>query len=93
MLRSAMSTRILFRPTMPEARLLWSPDKLEAMLERTFSPGEAWFSSTDGVHDDVSFVRFPRMDFQVYRELGRLLRDYETARAAATSEAEEQRRD
>lgn len=93
MLRSAMSTRILFKPTTPEARLLWSPDKLEAMLERTFGPGEAWFSSTDGVHDDVSFVRFPRMDFPAYRELGRLLRDYETARAAATSGAEEQRRD
>lgn len=88
MLRSAMSTRILFRPTMPEARLLWSADKLETMLERTFGPGEAWFSSTDGVHDDVSFVRFPKLDFRVYRELGRLLREYNAPRTAAPSEAE-----
>ena len=76
MLRSAMSTKILFRPTLPEARLLWSSDKLETMLERTYGPGDAWFSSTDGVHDEVSLVRFPRMDFPVYKELGRLLQAY-----------------
>lgn len=89
MLRSAMSTRILFRPTMPEARLLWSPDKLETMIERDYGPGEAWFSSTDGKHDGVSFVRFPRLDFKVYRELGRLLTEYHKAAPTATpSEAE-----
>lgn len=76
MLRSAMSTKILFRPTLPEARLLWSSDKLETMLERTYGPGDAWFSSTDGVHDEVSLVRFPRMDFPVYKELDRLLQAY-----------------
>ena len=76
MLRSAMSTKILFRPTMPEARLLWSSDKLETMLERTYGPGDAWFSSTDGVHDEVSLVRFPRMEFPAYKELGRLLLAY-----------------
>lgn len=77
MLRSAMSTKILFRPTMPEARLLWSSEKLEAMQDRNYyGPGEAWFSSTDGEHDDVTFARFPRMNFAVYAELGHLLRLY-----------------
>ena len=77
MLRSAMGTRILFKPTLPEAKLLWSADKLEAMLDRGhYNPGEAWFSSTDGEHDEISFVRFPRMEFPVYAELGRLLRLY-----------------
>lgn len=79
MLRSAMSTRILFRPTMAEARLLWSAEKLEAMLDGiVYGPGDAWFSSTDGVHDEVSVAHFPCMDFQVYAELGRLLREYYT---------------
>ena len=32
--------------------------------------------STDGEHDDISFVRFPRLEFPVYAELGRLLRLY-----------------
>lgn len=77
MLRSAMGTRILFKPTLPEAKLLWSADKLEAMLDRGhYNPGEAWFSSTDGVNDNVTFVRFPRLEFPVYRELARLLRLY-----------------
>ena len=76
MLRSAMSTKILFRPTMPEARLLWSSNKLETMLERTYGPCDAWFSSTDGVHDEVSLVRFPCMEFPAYKELGRLLQAY-----------------
>lgn len=77
MLRSAMGTRILFKPTLPEARLLWSADKLEVMLDRGhYNPGEAWFSSTDGVNDNVTFVRFPRLEFPVYAELGRLLRLY-----------------
>lgn len=78
MLRSAMGTKILFRPTLPEARLLWSADKLDAMMDkRHYAPGEAWFSSTDGEHDDVGFVKFPRMDFAVYAELGHLLRLYD----------------
>lgn len=77
MLRSAMGTRILFKPTLPEARLLWSADKLEVMLDRGYyNAGEAWFSSSDGEHDDISFVRFPRMEFPVYRELALLLRRY-----------------
>lgn len=77
MLKAAMGTRILFKPTVTEARLLWSADKLDAMMDKGhYAPGEAWFSSTDGEHDDVGFVKFPRMDFAVYAELGRLLRLY-----------------
>ena len=78
MLRSAMSTKVLMRPTMPEARLLWSPEQLEALAasSRVYGPGDAWFSSTDGVHDNVSYVHFPQMEFPAYRELGRLLKEY-----------------
>lgn len=76
MLRSAMSTRILFRPTIPEARLLWSAEKLENLPDRTYQPGDVWFSSTDGKHDEVSFVRFPQMNFPIYKELGRYLKEY-----------------
>lgn len=82
MLRSAMSTRILFQPTMPEAKLLWNADKLENLPERTYQPGEAWFSSTDGKHDEVSFVRFPQMNFPIYKELGRLLKEYYAGRGS-----------
>ncbi len=77
MLRSAMSTRVLFRPTLPEGRLMWDSDKLaDFATSRVYGPGDAWFSSTDGVHDNVSFVHFPHMDFPVYRELGRLMTKY-----------------
>lgn len=87
MLRSAMSTRILFRPTMPEARLLWSAEKLENMADRVYQPGDAWFSSTDGKHDEVSFVQFPQMGFPIYKELGRYLKEY-YSEAGAGGEAE-----
>lgn len=76
MLRSACSTKILFKPTLNEGRLLWDSEKLKDMPQRVYNAGDAWFSSTDGVHDNVSCVHFPRMDFPVYRELGRLLEEY-----------------
>ena len=76
MLRSAMSTRILFRPTRAEGLLLWDKTKLDTMPDRVYRPGDAWYSSTDGVHDAVSYVHFPHMEFPVYRELGRLLALY-----------------
>lgn len=77
MLRSAMSTRVLFRPTVPEGRLLWDAEKLEDFpAGRVYSPGDAWFSSTDGVHDTVTYVHFSRLEFPAYRELGHLLDDY-----------------
>lgn len=76
MLRSAMSTRILFRPTRAEALLMWDKAKIDPLPERVYGPGDAWFSSTDGEHDAVSYVHFPVMKFAVYRELGRLLAEY-----------------
>lgn len=77
MLRSAMSTKILFRPTLEEGRLMWPGPDLEVLaIARRYVPGDAWFSSTDGEHDAPSYVHFPHMKFAVYRELGRLLREY-----------------
>lgn len=77
MLRSAMSTKILFRPTLEEGRLMWPGPDLETLaIARRYVPGDAWFSSTDGEHDAPSYVHFPHMKFAVYRELGRLLREY-----------------
>lgn len=77
MLRSAMSTKILFRPTLEEGRLMWPGPDLETLaIARRYAPGDAWFSSTDGEHDAPSYVHFPHMKFAVYRELGRLLREY-----------------
>lgn len=77
MLRSAMTTKILFKPTITEARLMWGSDKLKDFSAgRVYGAGDAWFSSTDGIHDEVSYVHFPVMDFPVYRELGRLLEQY-----------------
>ena len=88
MLRSAMGTKILFKPTLPEARLLWDSERLQDFQNsRIYGAGDAWFSSQDGVHDFPSYVHFPVMDFPVYRELGRLLSEYykdngNTARSA-----------
>ena len=77
MLRSAMTTKILFKPTITEARLMWGSDKVKDFSAgRVYGAGDAWFSSTDGIHDDVSYVHFPVMDFPVYRELGKLLEQY-----------------
>lgn len=76
MLRSACSTKVLFKPTINEGRLLWDSEKVKDMPQRVYNAGDAWFSSTDGLHDNVSYVHFPRMDFPVYRELGRLLEEY-----------------
>ena len=76
MIRSACSTKILFRPTLPEGRLMWDSEKLKDFPSRVYGPGDAWYSSTDGVHDNVSYVHFPVMDFPVYRELGKLLEEY-----------------
>lgn len=77
MLRSAMSTKILFRPTLEEGRLMWPGPDLETLaIARRYVPGDAWFSSTDGEHDAPSYVHFPHMRFPVYKELGRLLKEY-----------------
>lgn len=77
MLRSAMSTKILFRPTLPEARLIWDSELLNNLNSgRTFQPGDAWYSSTDGVNDMPCYVHFPIMEFPIYKELGKLIESY-----------------
>lgn len=77
MLRSAMSTKILFRPTLEEGRLMWPGPDLDILaVARRYAPGDAWFSSADGEHDAPGYVHFPHMRFAVYRELGRLLKEY-----------------
>lgn len=77
MLRSAMSTKILFRPTVSEARLMWDSELLKDLNSgRKYCPGDAWFSSTDGENDIPKFVHFPQMEFPAYGELGRLLESY-----------------
>ncbi|MDE7433269.1 MAG: hypothetical protein K2N34_15335 [Lachnospiraceae bacterium] len=76
MLRSACSTKILFRPTPVEGRFLWDSERLRDMPQRFYQSGDAWFSSTDGEHDTVTYVHFPIMKFRVYGELNRLLGDY-----------------
>lgn len=76
MLKSAMTTKILFKPTIDEGRLMWDSSKLGSFPERVYNAGDCWFSSTDGEHDDVTFAHFPIMDFPVYKELGNLLKNY-----------------
>lgn len=76
MLRSAMSTKILFKPKREEGLLIWDKTMLDTMPPRVYKAGDAWFSSTDGIHDNVNFAHFPYMNFPVYRELGRLLAEY-----------------
>lgn len=77
MIRSACTTKILFKPSLPEARLLWNSEMLtDFNTGRTYRAGDAWFSSTDGIHDMPSYVHFPVMEFPEYRELGRLLKQY-----------------
>lgn len=76
MIRSAMGTKILMRPTKQEGMLLWSSDKMEALPERRYAQGDAWISSTDGIHDNPSFVQFPKMEFPEFEVLRHLLERY-----------------
>lgn len=77
MIKSAMTTRVLFKPTLDEGSFIWDRTSLEAISRfPAGKQGDAWFSSTDGEHETVSRVHFPRMKFPVYKELGRLLKEY-----------------
>lgn len=77
MLKSAMTTKILFKPTAEEARLIWNSERLRCLnLGRTYGAGDCWFSSTDGVHDTPCYLHFPNMGFEVYAELRRLVNEY-----------------
>lgn len=77
MIRSACTTKVLFEPTLPEARLLWNNEMLANFnTGRIYKAGDAWFSSTDGIHDIPAYTHFPVMEFGEYGELGRLLKQY-----------------
>ena len=76
MIRSAMGTKILMRPTKQEGMLLWSSEKMEALPERRYAQGDAWISSTDGTHDNPTFVQFPKMEFPEFEVLRALLHRY-----------------
>lgn len=77
MLRNALTTKILLKPTLQEARLIWDVSKFENQRERAYTAGEAWYTSTDGEHDNnVYFIKFPNIQFPLYRELGRALKEY-----------------
>ena len=77
MLKNALTTKFLFKPTKQEARLIWDSEKMQNLsVNRLYSSGDCWFSSTDGVNDIPSFVHFPVMQFSVYKELGELLSRY-----------------
>lgn len=88
---NACGIRILFKPSLNEARYLWSSDSLEVMRERQYSAGDAWFSADDGINNRVSFVRFPRLEFGEYEALSELLSLYygENESHNAMSEAKE----
>lgn len=76
MIRSAMGTKILMRPTIPEGSLMWDKDKLQGMPDRLYHPGDAWMSSTDGLHDFPTFVQFPELKFGEYAAMSKLLAQY-----------------
>lgn len=77
MLKAAMTTKILFKPTAEEARLIWNSERLKSLnMGRTYGAGDCWFSSTDGIHDAPCYLHFPNMEFGVYGELRRLLAEY-----------------
>ena len=73
---NACGIRILFKPSLDEARYLWSSEALEVMRERQYSAGDAWFSADDGVNNSVRFVKFPRLEFGEYGALSELLSLY-----------------
>lgn len=87
LLKNAASTKILFRPTANEGAFLWDTRKLEALKnDRVYQQGDAWYTSEDGDHEQITCVHFPRMTFQVYRELRRLLREYYDENHAAPAQ-------
>ena len=75
-INKACGIRILFKPSISEAKYLWSSDKLESMQEREFLPGDAWFSADDGINNNVSFIKFPKLKFNEFEALSDLLIKY-----------------
>ncbi|PKY90579.1 hypothetical protein CYJ57_01580 [Falseniella ignava] len=77
MLRDAFTTKILFRPTRDEAQFLWNASQYELLPLQSYKAGDAWFTSSDGIHDTtVNYVQFPHLKFDAFRKLGVLLEEY-----------------
>lgn len=85
---NACGIRILFKPSLEEARYLWSSEALEVMRERQYSAGDAWFSADDGNNNSVRFVKFPRLEFGEYVALADLLSLYYNDADAHSAECE-----
>lgn len=73
---NACGIRILFKPSINEARYLWAGDKLEVLREREYMAGDAWFSADDGINNSPSFIKFPLLKFGEYETLKELLTLY-----------------
>ena len=73
---NACGIRILFKPSMNEARYLWNSNDLEVMRERQYTAGDAWMSADDGINNSVRFIKFPRLEFGEYEALNDLLSAY-----------------
>lgn len=73
---NACGIRILFKPSINEARYLWNSETLDVLRERQYSAGDAWFSADDGLNNSVRFVKFPKLEFGEYEALSALLQHY-----------------
>ena len=84
---NACGIRILFKPKKDEAAFLWNSKQLEVLKEWDFSAGDAWYSVDDGVHNRVSFVKFPKLGegFDEYQALSDLLKVYYQGGASCAS--------
>ncbi len=74
----ACGIRVLFKPQKDEARYIWDSGQIDELREGHFGPGDAWFSVDDGIQNDVSFVKFPKLgqQFDEYQALDELLQAY-----------------
>lgn len=75
MVRNACTTRVAFRPSPDEARLMW-PEGMGSLPRRKYGVGAALFTTTDGTHESPTRVQFPKMAFPEFDELRRSLADY-----------------
>jgi hypothetical protein len=73
----ACGIRVLMRPDREEAKFLWDSDRVNAMPEYTYGPGDAWITIDDGIHDRLQFVRYPWLQFDFYGALSQMLDGYQ----------------
>lgn len=75
---NACGIRILFKPNRDDASFMWDRRQIEVMRELDYLPGDAWYSIDDGFHNQVGFVKFPRLmdEFDEYKALSDLLKEY-----------------